>query len=48
MPGVALDARRALDRTDQSLKNVQQTWPLSTKIQEPASSQVIPPHPVHD
>ena len=48
IPGVALDARRALNRTDRLLESVQQTWPLSTKIQEPASRQVIPPHPIHD
>jgi hypothetical protein len=48
IPGVALDARKALKRTDRLLESVQQTWPLSTKIQEPASRQVIPPHPIHD
>ena len=48
IPGVALDARKALNRTDRLLESVQQTWPLSTKIQEPASRQVIPPHPIHD
>ncbi len=48
MPGVALDTRKTLNRADQLLESVQQTWPLSTQIQQPASKQVIPPHPIHD
>jgi len=48
IPGVALDARKTLNRTDRLLESIQQIWPLSTKIQEPTSRQVIPPHPIHD
>jgi phospholipid/cholesterol/gamma-HCH transport system substrate-binding protein len=48
MPGVALDTRKTLNRADQLLESVQQTWPLSTQIQKPDSKQVIPPHPIHD
>lgn len=48
LPGAALDARRTLTRADRVLESAQNTWPLSANIQTPVSSQLIPPHPVHD
>ncbi len=48
MPGVTIDARRALSKADRLLNSVQNIWPLSKNIQQPVSRQIIPPHPVND
>ena len=48
LPGVALEARRTLTRADSLLESAQNTWPLSVNIQQPVSTQLIPPHPIHD
>lgn len=48
IPGVALDAKRTLTKTEGLVDSVQSTWPLSTDIQKPVSKQLIPPHPVYD
>ena len=48
IPGVALDAKRTLTKTEGLVDSVQSTWPLSTDIQKPVSNQLIPPHPIHD
>lgn len=47
MPGVALDARRALSKADQLLDSVQNTWPLSNNVKQ-VSTQIIPAHPSND
>lgn len=48
LPGTVLDAKRTLTKTERLLDSAQNTWPLSSNVQEPASKQLIPPHPVHE
>ena len=48
IPGVALDAKRTLTKTEGLVDSVQSTWPLSTDIQKPVSKQLIAPHPIYD
>lgn len=48
IPGTALDAKRSLTKTDRLLESVQNTWPLSSNVQESVSKQLIPPHPIHE
>lgn len=48
IPGVAVDARKTLTKADRLIDSVQNTWPLSNKIQQPVPKQLIPPHPIHD
>jgi hypothetical protein len=48
IPGVALDAKRTLTKTEGLVDSAQNTWPLSTTIQKPVSNQLIPPHAIHD
>ena len=48
MPGMVLDARRTLVDAERVLEGTQHIWPLSTVIQKPADSPLIPPHPLHD
>lgn len=47
MPGVTVDARRALSKADRLLNSVQGIWPLSNNKQ-PVSSHIIAPHPAND
>ena len=48
IPGVALDAKRTLTKTEGLVDSAQYIWPLSNTIQKPVSNQLIPPHPIHD
>ena len=48
IPGVALDAKRTLTKTEGLVDSAQSIWPLSTDIQKPVSKQLIPPHPIYD
>lgn len=48
IPGVALDAKRTLTKTEGLVDSAQSTWPLSNDIQKPVSNQLIPLHPIHD
>ncbi|MCF6252795.1 MAG: MlaD family protein [Methylococcaceae bacterium] len=48
IPGVAVDTRKTLSKANRLIDSVQNTWPLSNKIQQPAPKQLIPPHPFHD
>ncbi len=48
MPGIALDAKKAVTKADRLLNAVQNTWPLSTNDQKPTSKQLIPTHPDHE
>ncbi len=44
IPGVAMDARTTLHKTNRLLDSVQNTWPLSTQNTKPHARQLIPPH----
>jgi ABC-type transporter Mla subunit MlaD len=46
IPGVAIDAKRALSKTDQLLDSVQDIWPLSSN--KPMAKQLIEPHSNYD
>ncbi len=48
IPGVALDAKRTLTKTEGLVDSAQSTWPLSKDMQKPVSKQLIPPHPIYD
>ena len=48
IPGVGLDAKRTLTKTEGLVDSAQSTWPLSSTIQKPVSKQLIPPHPIYD
>jgi len=48
IPGIGLDARRALNRADRLLQSTQNIWPLSSGIEKPAARPLIPAHPIHD
>jgi len=45
MPGVALDVRRTMTKTDQLLDGIQNTWPLSNSDLNPQGMQIIAPQP---
>jgi len=48
IPGVAIDAKRTLTKTDQILESVQELWPLSKKRSKSTSNQLIAPHSSYD
>ena len=48
IPGVGLDAKRTLTKTEGLVDSAQSTWPLSSTIQKPVSKQLIPPHSIYD
>ena len=46
IPGVAMDAKRTLTKTEGLVDSAQRILPLSTD--NPKTNQMIPPHPIHD
>jgi len=48
IPGVALNAKRTLSKTDQLLDSVQNTWPLSGNSSTSTHRQLIAPHSSYD
>lgn len=48
IPGVSLDARRTLSKTEKLLDSAQSVWPLSTINKEPLPAQLIPAHSNHE
>ncbi len=48
IPGVTLDVKRTLTKTEGLVDSAQSTWPLSKDMQKPVLKQLIPPHPVYD
>ncbi len=48
MPGVSIEARRSLTKANRLLDSIQNTWPFSQDIHQPASTPLIPAHPVND
>lgn len=48
IPGVSLDARRTLSKTEKLLDSAQSIWPLSTINKKPVPAQLIPAHSNHE
>ena len=48
LPGTVFEARRTLNRADSLLEGAQDQWPLSTLVQEPSFSPLIPVQPTYE
>ncbi len=48
LPGISIELRRALSKTDNLLDSVQNTWPLSQHLQNPRQQRLIPAHSNHE
>ncbi len=48
LPGTVFDTRRTLNRADSLLEGAQNQWPLSTLVEEPSFSPLIPAQPSHE
>jgi len=48
LPGVALDARTTLNKTNRLLDSVQNTWPLSNDQSTSKAKQLLAPHPSYE
>jgi len=48
LPGVALDARTTLNKTNRLLDSVQNTWPLSNDPSTGKAKQLLAPHPSYE
>ncbi len=48
LPGISIELRRALSKTDNLLDSVQNTWPLSQHLQNSRQQRLIPAHSNHE
>jgi phospholipid/cholesterol/gamma-HCH transport system substrate-binding protein len=48
LPDMVVRTRQILDNTDQTLQAIQNTWPISSSVPRPTTTQVTPVHPPND
>lgn len=48
LPAMVLQTRKVLDDTDQTLRALQNTWPISSSVAKPPTKQMVPARPPND